>query len=162
VATLTHQLQRRGIPSTFLTGLLPLDPTRRLIGTAHTLRYLPVREDLLGEWMARGNAQREAVEELEPDEVLVIDARSESGAGTIGDLYALRASRRGAAGIVTDGALRDTAAIAAVGIPVYYRGSHGATLARAHLPADHQVPIACAGVTSCPATFWWATATGWW
>jgi 5-oxopent-3-ene-1,2,5-tricarboxylate decarboxylase / 2-hydroxyhepta-2,4-diene-1,7-dioate isomerase len=149
-ATLTGQLQRRGIHNTFLSGVVPVKEGQRMVGTAHTLRYVPMREDLQGELVRGQNAQRRAIESLAPDEVLVIDARGEPDAGTIGDIFVLRALRRGAAGVVTDGALRDTAAIRAIDLPVYHRASHAATLARRHLPLDHQVPIACGGVTIFP------------
>lgn len=149
-ATLTHQLQRRGIRSTFLSGLKPIKDGQRMIGYAHTLRYVPLREDLQGKLSAGKNAQRRAIESLAPDEVLVIDARGEPDAGTIGDIFALRALRRGASGVVTDGALRDTPAIRAIDLPVYHRSSHAATFGRIHMPLEHQVPIACAGVTVLP------------
>ena len=45
-ATLTNQLQRKGIRSTFLSGLKPIKPGQRMLGYAHTLRYVPLREDL--------------------------------------------------------------------------------------------------------------------
>lgn len=149
-ATLTAQLQRRGIRNTFLSGLRPVREGQRMIGVAHTLRYVPMREDLLPVLQAGQNAQRRAVESLAPGEVLVIEARGEADAGTIGDIFAMRAERLGAAGIITDGALRDTPAIRQLGIAVYHRSSHAATLGRLHLPLDHQVPIACAGVTVMP------------
>jgi regulator of RNase E activity RraA len=149
-ATLTAQLQRRGIRSTFLSGLVPIEPRQRMIGIAHTLRFVPMREDLQDRLGRGENAQRRAVESIERDEVLVIEARGEPDAGTIGDILALRCLRRGAAGVVTDGGVRDREAIRALGLPVYHRSSHGATFARLHLPLDHQVPIACAGVTVMP------------
>jgi 5-oxopent-3-ene-1,2,5-tricarboxylate decarboxylase / 2-hydroxyhepta-2,4-diene-1,7-dioate isomerase len=149
-ATLAHQLQRRGIRSTFLSGLLPVREGQQMIGVAHTLRYVPMREDLQAQLMGGQNAQRRAVESLVPGEVLVIEARDEPDAGTIGDIYVRRAMRRGAAGVVTDGALRDTPAIRAMDLPVYHRASHAATFGRLHLPLDHQLPIACAGVTVLP------------
>ena len=40
--------------------------------------------------------------------------------------------------------------MADVGLPVYHQSSHAATLGRLHTPLDHQVPIACAGVTVLP------------
>ena len=52
--------------------------------------------------------------------------------------------------MVTDGALRDTPAIRDLDLPVYHRASHAATFGRLHLPLDHQIPIACAGVTVMP------------
>src|SRR5207253_11507917 len=72
------------------------------------------------------------------------------GAGTIGDILAMRALRRGAAGIVTDGGLRDSPAVAALDIPTYYRAPHAAVLGLLHHPLDVNVPVACAGVLVMP------------
>jgi 5-oxopent-3-ene-1,2,5-tricarboxylate decarboxylase/2-hydroxyhepta-2,4-diene-1,7-dioate isomerase len=148
--TLTSQLQRRGIRSTFLSGLRPIKEGQRMLGYAHTLRYVPLREDLQSQLGGGQNAQRRAVEGLAADEVLVIEARGEPDAGTIGDIYVSRAIALGAAGVVTDGALRDTPAIKTLSIPVYHRASHASTYGRLHMPLDHQIPIACAGVTVMP------------
>jgi 5-oxopent-3-ene-1,2,5-tricarboxylate decarboxylase / 2-hydroxyhepta-2,4-diene-1,7-dioate isomerase len=149
-ATLAGVLHKRGIRSSFLTGLAPLAPGRSMVGIAHTLRYLPMREDLIPVYATRTNAQRDAVESLQPGEVLVISARDVPDAGTIGDIYAMRATALGAVGVVTDGATRDTPALAAMDIPVYHRAAHGSTYRRHHMPVDQQVPIACAGVTVLP------------
>jgi regulator of RNase E activity RraA len=149
-ATITHQLQRRGIRNAFLSGLRPVRQGQRMLGIAHTLRFVPLREDLQSRLSGPNNAQRQAIESLAPDEVLVIDARGEADAGTIGDIFVSRAIALGAAGVVTDGGLRDTPAIRALDLPVYHRSSHAATYGRLHLPLDHQVPIACAGVTVLP------------
>jgi 5-oxopent-3-ene-1,2,5-tricarboxylate decarboxylase / 2-hydroxyhepta-2,4-diene-1,7-dioate isomerase len=148
-ATLAGQMQRRGMQNSFLSGLKPLNPGQRMLGYAHTLRYVPRREDF--ERREKGpNAQRRAVESIEPDEVLIIEARGEPHAGTIGDIFAMRVLQSGGTGVITDGALRDTPAIAEIGLPVYHQSSHAATLGRLHTPLDHQVPIACAGVTVFP------------
>lgn len=149
-ATLAGVLHQHGIRSSFLSGIRPVRPGRRMIGVARTLRYLPMREDLIPVYATRTNAQRAAVEALQPGEVLMIDARDVPDAGTIGDIYAMRAARLGAAGIVTDGATRDTPALAEMDIPVYHRAAHASTYRRHHLPVDHQIPIACAGVTVVP------------
>ena len=110
-ATLTHQLQRRGIRNTFLSGLQPIKDGQRMVGLAHTLRYVPLREDLQPLLGGGQNAQRRAIEGLAAGEVLVIEARGEPDAGTIGDIFVSRAIVLGAAGVVTDGAFRDTPAI---------------------------------------------------
>lgn len=150
-ATLTFQLQRRGIRSTFMGGLRPSHPERRMLGYARTLRYVPLREDVQAELGAPGrNAQRRAVESIEPDDVLVIEARGEPHAATIGDIFVMRALRLGGAGVVTDGGLRDTPAIYDIDLPVYHLSSHAATLGRMHMPLDIDVPIACAGVFVLP------------
>jgi 5-oxopent-3-ene-1,2,5-tricarboxylate decarboxylase / 2-hydroxyhepta-2,4-diene-1,7-dioate isomerase len=57
---------------------------------------------------------------------------------------------RGAAGIVTDGAIRDSAALRELGIPVYHGATHPAVLGRRHVPWETNVTIACAGVTVQP------------
>ncbi len=148
-ATLTQQLQRRGVRSAFLSGLKPVAEGQRMVGYAHTLRYVPLREDLT-QLAGAQNAQRRAIENLTADEVLVMEARGEPDAGTIGDIFVMRSKLLGAAGVVTDGALRDTPAIRTIGLPVYHQSSHAATWGRVHMPLDHQVPIACAGVTVFP------------
>ena len=149
-ATLTAQLQRRGIRSTFFTGLAPIKPGQRMVGTAKTLRYVPMREDLVPVLQAGVNAQRRAVESIQPGEILVIEARNSPEAGTIGDVLSMRALARGAVGVITDGCVRDSAAVGRLGIAVYLRAAHAATLSRDHLPLDIDVPIACAGVLVMP------------
>src|SRR5262249_51192089 len=149
-ATLTVQLARRGIRSTFLQGLRPTRPDLRMLGYAHTLRYVPLREDVR-DGAGRGlKAQKGAGEAIGPDGVLVIDARGEAGAGTIGDILAARALVRGAAGIVTDGGLRDSPAVAGLELPTYYRAPHAAALGELHHPLETNVPVACAGVLVMP------------
>jgi regulator of RNase E activity RraA len=148
-ATLAGQLQRRGMINAFLNRLKPLNEGQRMVGIARTLRYVPKRPDF--EKRSSGpNAQRRAVEGCQPDEVLVMEAREEPDAGTIGDIFAMRVQQLGGAGVITDGALRDTPAIAEIGLPVYHGSSHAATLGRLHTPLAEQVPIVCAGVTVFP------------
>ncbi len=148
-ATLAAQLRNRGLNGLTLDGLRSTRPDARMAGYARTVRYLPLREDLSA--AAGGmNAQKRAVEELRPGEVLVIEARGEQAAGTIGDILALRARVRGAVGVVTDGAIRDSAALAALEIPVYHAAVHPAVLGRRHVPWETGVTVACAGVTIQP------------
>ncbi|MFM2072155.1 MAG: hypothetical protein RLZZ623_2418 [Actinomycetota bacterium] len=149
-STITAQLQRRGIRNSFLTGLRPIKPGQRMIGTARTLRFGPMREDKIAELQQGVNAQRRAIESIEPGDVLVIDAHNDPGAGTIGDVLAMRALRRGAVGVVTDGAVRDATAVSNIDIAVYLHAVHGATFSREHLPLDIDVPVACAGVLVFP------------
>ena len=149
-ATLTTQLQRRGIRNPFMAGLRPTRPDLRLVGIAHTLRYVPVREDVVAADTSELNAQKAAIESIAPGEVLVIDARNEPGAGTVGDILALRALRRGAAGIVTDGGLRDSPAVAGLELPTYFRAPHASVLGLLHFPLESNVPVACGGVLVLP------------
>jgi regulator of RNase E activity RraA len=145
-ATLTVQLRKRGLDNVVLEGLRPTRPDLRLAGRARTVRYLPLREDLAAERTTGMNAQKRAVEAIRPGDVLIIDARGEPGAGTMGDILALRVQQRGGAGIVTDGGLRDSEPIAALELPVYHASVHPAVLGRRHVPWESGTPIACAGV----------------
>ena len=147
-ASLSGELQSRGYQNSFFGGLRPLNDAQRMIGVARTLRYLPHRPDMAS--VLGADVQRETVESLQPGEVLVIDARYEPHAGTIGDIYASRAQALGAAGIVTDGALRDTPAIKGLGIAVYHQSSHASTYGRRHFPCDSQIPVSCAGAAVFP------------
>ena len=58
----------------------------------------PLREDVRDADTAELNAQKRAIEAIGPGEVLVIEARGEAGAGTIGDILAARALRARRAG----------------------------------------------------------------
>ncbi len=149
-ATITGQLQSRGIRNVFLSGLKPTRPDMRMLGYALTLRYVPLREDMQKELAGGINPQRQASEYCGPDDIIVMEARGVPDAGTIGDIFALRAQRRGAAGIITDGALRDTPAISKMDFPAYHQSSHAATWGRHHMPLACNIPIACAGVTIFP------------
>ncbi|MCP5026693.1 MAG: hypothetical protein GY929_10460 [Actinomycetia bacterium] len=149
-ATLVANLQGRGITSTFFSGLKPTRPGMRMVGYALTLRYVALREDMRAELGGGINAQRRAVGGCGKDEVIVIEARYEPNAGTCGDIFATEAMMRGAAGLITDGALRDTPVIQQMEWPTYHQSSHAATLGRLHIPLETNVPISCAGVLVMP------------
>ena len=121
-----------------------------MIGRARTLRFIPAREDLFETHGGGYNAQKRAFDTLNPGDVLVIEARGERGSGTLGDILALRAQVRGAAGLVTDGGLRDLDAVAALDIPTYYAAPHPAVLGRRHVPWDTDLTIACGGAAVQP------------
>lgn len=147
-ATLATQLFKRGFRTRFMTGVAPLHPDLKLVGTARTLRYVPMREDLdhLGVFQNPEMPQRKAVEMVGPGEVLVIDARGDLGAGTLGNILALRIQRRGAAGVVSDGPFRDLEAIRDLRFPAYCAGPHANTNLTIHHPVDTDTVIGCGGV----------------
>ncbi|MGH3743725.1 MAG: fumarylacetoacetate hydrolase family protein, partial [Mycobacteriales bacterium] len=150
VAGLSAQLRKRGLNNVLIDGVLALQPDAKLVGTAKTLRFVPNREDLFTSHGGGYNAQKQAFDAVGEGEVLVIEARGEAGAGTLGDILALRAKARGAAGVVTDGAVRDYNAVRGVGIPVYAKAAHPAVLGRKHVPWDFDLTIACGGATVSP------------
>lgn len=150
VAGLSAQLRKRGLDNVTIDGVRPLRPDAKLVGIARTLRFVPLREDLFASHGGGYNAQKRVFDAVGEGEVIVIEARGETGSGTLGDILAIRAHARGAAGIVTDGGVRDADAVTAVGIPVYTAGAHPAVLGRKHVPWDHDVTIGCGGTTVQP------------
>ncbi|KGJ72159.1 hypothetical protein GY21_17275 [Cryobacterium roopkundense] len=149
-ATLSAQLRKRGFNAMSIDGLRPMHADKRMVGRARTLRFIPAREDLFTSHGGGYNAQKRAFDGLNPGDVLVIEARGETGTGTVGDILALRAQVRGAAGIVTDGGVRDSAAVAALGLPTYHAGAHPAVLGRCHVPWDVDLTITCGGAAVQP------------
>lgn len=151
-ATLSTACARRGLRSVCTAGVYPLRPGMRVAGEAYTLRLLPTREDV-GEptFLANPNyPQRHAIETVGPGQVLVVDARGDTRAGILGDILTLRIARRGAAGLVTDGAVRDAQGVAATGLPVFAAGAHPLQHTAIHVAADEQLPIQCGGVLVLP------------
>ncbi len=149
-AGLSTQLRGRGIVGCFIDGVHANLPGTKIVGTARTLRFVPFREDLFAGHGGGYNAQKRLFDTVGEGEVIVIEARGERGSGTLGDILALRAQARGAAGVVTDGGVRDLDAVADIGLPVFSQGAHPAVLGRKHVPWDVDVTIACGGATVQP------------
>lgn len=149
-AGLSAQLRKRGLNNVVIEGVYPQKPGTKLVGTAKTLRFVPNREDLFKSHGGGYNAQKRAFDAVEPGEVMVIEARSASGSGTLGDILALRAKHNGAAGVVTDGGVRDWAAVEEIGLPVFAQGAHPAVLGRRHVPWESDVAVACGNATVLP------------
>lgn len=150
VATVSAALRKRGYVDIFIDGVTPNHEQDRILGTAKTLRFIPFRPDLFKAHGGGFNAQKRAFDTVEPGEVLVVEARGINSTGTVGDVLALRAQVRGAAGIVTDGGVRDFAAVQEFKIPVFSQGAHPSVLGRRHVPWETDVTIACGGAAVQP------------
>ena len=152
-ATLTTVLFKRGFRNVFVQGVFLLNKAApRMVGEAYTLRYIPAREDLdqLGAFEGRGHPQREAIEACPPGQVLVMDARRDASAATGGDILMTRLMVRGAAGIVTDGGLRNSPTIERLPWPAYCAARSAPLNLVRHHAIDSQVPIGCGGVAVYP------------
>jgi len=138
---LLHEL---GVDRVTIQGLrLMVGPSVPFAGRARTLRFLPLREDVP---RAPGGAvNRRLIDELQPDEVLVIDAMGCMEGAVLGDMLAARARYRGAAGVVADGVVRDIPGLAALELPVFARGTHPDPSRLALTPWDADIPIQCGG-----------------
>lgn len=149
-AGLSAQLRKRGHHSCFIDGVSANIAGAKIVGTAKTLRFVPFREDLFASHGGGYNAQKRAFDAVNEGEIIVIEARGDATTGTLGDILALRALTRGAAGVVTDGGVRDFDAVAEIGLPVFSQGPHPSVLGRKHVPWDVDVTIACGGASVQP------------
>jgi len=150
-ATISTQLLSRGLRNVFLQGVTPLT-NHRMAGPAFTLRYIPAREDIdtLEVFKDYDHPQRAAVEQVPPGHVLVMDCRNQAKAASAGGILLTRLQARKAAGLVTDGALRDTPEIKRLGIPTYAQAASPVTNLVQHHATDINVPIGCAEVAIYP------------
>jgi len=150
IPTICMVLRRLGHGNTFLSGLVPRTSMQSFVGRAFTGRTLPARHDVSAAQAGAASLHRQAFETIRAGDVLVIDARGDVGARVTGDILATRLKSRGAAALVTDGAIGDLAALQRVGLPLYSRGLTPVVFGEAHVMADLNVPIACAGVLIMP------------
>lgn len=152
-ATITTQLFQRGFRNLFMNGLQPLNRAHcRFAGEAVTLRNIPMREDLdrLDAHKDREHPQRKVIELVGAGQVLVVDCRGDTRAASGGNILITRLRVRGAAGMVSDGAVRDSPEIAENPFPVFVAARSANLSLVAHHAVDINVPIACAGVPVFP------------
>ncbi len=149
-ATISAALAKRGFRFVYMGGVLPIKAGTVMAGRAYTLRYLPRREDHDREIDRAGYAEHVAIESVGPGDVLVIDARGNTGAGVFGDRLVARMVYRGAEGMVTDGAMRDIPYLRGEDFPVFIRAPHGYGHTAEHWAMDVQLPISCGNVLIYP------------
>ncbi|HEY0524144.1 MAG TPA: hypothetical protein VGD08_12190 [Stellaceae bacterium] len=117
-------------------------------GPARTLRFLPARDDVAAS--PNGRVNFDLIDGVRPGEVLVFDTARGLGGSVLGDMLALRAARNGAAGVVTDGVMRDLAGLASVGLPVFASGVRPYPFIGTLIPWEADVPIQCGGALVLP------------
>ncbi len=153
-ATLCTQLFKRGFRNVFLQGIARLtDPAGgNLVGPAYTMRNIPAREDLdqISAFDNPDHPQRKGIESVPPGHVLVLDCRGETRVASGGQILTTRLKVRGAAGLVSDGPVRDSGRIAEMDFPVYCAGGSAPLNLIHHHAIDLKVPIACGGVAVYP------------
>jgi RraA family protein len=93
-------------------GLRPYHRGGKLIGAAFTVKTRPGDNLLV----------HKAIDMAAAGDVIVVDAGGELAQAIIGEIMTTHAAKRGVAGFVIDGAIRDAEAIASANLPVYARG----------------------------------------
>lgn len=162
-ATVLFLLMARGIGRKYgygpiwMEGVESLAGGRRLVGRAVTLRNLPSRPDLQQRIAVSATAEGmndtprwRAVEACGPGDVLVSDAIGQANVSVGGEIVFMRLKQRGAAGLVTDGAIRDAARVVEFGLPVFAGGRTPTVGETRIMPFEVNVPIQCGKVLVWP------------
>ena len=150
-ASITSILRRHGVENSWMP-LKPLAPGMRLVGPAITVRTVPGRGDLEHLCHVPGTAYprhpEEAIDAVQPGDVLVQDGGQATRGAIFGDLLTLRLQVKGAGGLVTDMPIRDADRLMAQPVPIFSAGasSPGSLV----FNIEYNVPIGCAGVLVFP------------
>ncbi|UJW31622.1 4-carboxy-4-hydroxy-2-oxoadipate aldolase/oxaloacetate decarboxylase [Saccharothrix sp. AJ9571] len=136
VATVYEAYGRRGLLD---VDLQPLAAGRRAAG--------PARIALCGQGDNR--AVHEVMAHLRPGEILVLTMPEPAPVALLGDLLATQAQARGAAGILVNAAVRDSADLAAFDVPIWTRWRR-ATGATKDTRGSVDVPVTIGGTRIAP------------
>lgn len=128
-------------------GIRPLRSDLKMVGRAYTVSC---NDDFLTVLDAVGHA--------ESGQILVVDAMG-SRRAVSGGLFGTEASRRGLAGIVVDGAVRDSDVLKGLPLPVYARFTNPMA-GTANKLFDQQIPVACGGVEVRPGDILFGDSDG--
>jgi|TARA_B100000959_G_C14958421_1_gene614717 regulator of RNase E activity RraA len=100
------------------------------------------------------------MDDLNPGDVLVRSCATRRVAATWGELLTAAAMGRGAAGLVTDGQIRDVQLIREVGFPVFTNGVSPLDGGGRHEMTAADVEVECGGVAMKPGDYLFADVDG--
>lgn len=151
-------LPAKGFRSQYADGFQVLHPSKRLVGRAFTLQFMPLRPDLDSVIQAKAKAagfdrmnNQTAIDMLQPGDVLVVDLFGQGEGGTIvGDnlfYYIMKATK--GAGLVVDGAIRDLDGISGMDMPAYFRKAHPSAIANVIISGIN-IPVRIGNATVMP------------
>jgi 5-oxopent-3-ene-1,2,5-tricarboxylate decarboxylase / 2-hydroxyhepta-2,4-diene-1,7-dioate isomerase len=145
-------MRRYPVDQLIVRGVKPIQHADAIVaGPARTLRFLPARFDHIESPTRQVNF--ELIDSVRPGEVLVFDAMRGTGGSVLGDMLALRAVTCGAAGVVTDGAVRDLSGLHPTGLPVFAGHIWPIPFRGTLLPWEADVTIQCGGALVEPGDF---------
>jgi regulator of RNase E activity RraA len=152
--TLMDALWVKNWPMGFIHGAKALQLGQHMAGQAVTLRFVPHRPDLVSDKpKGEQSAEYVAFEMCDPGKVIVIDAMGWEYSSIGGDIKFLRLKQLQVAGLVTDGAIRDSIALKEYGFPVYAPNKTAKQGPAEFWPWDVNTEIQCGGVLVRPGDF---------
>lgn len=142
------ELGRFGVATTYMAAgynglidvpLIQIVPGSRIAGPARTVQC--AQDDNL--------MVHAVMERIEPGDVLVITMPSPTPVALMGELLATQARRHGAAGVLIDAAVRDSADLVELRLPIWARYVRATQAAKERLGAL-DVPVVVGGITVNP------------
>ena len=127
---------RRG---TLDSRIQPLSRSLRMAGPAFTVEVRPGDNLMIHAALAMAR----------PGDVLVVDGKGDTTCALMGSIMITACRKLGLAGVVLDGAHRDSAEILALGFPLYSVGSNPNGPSKS-VPGRINWPISCGGVAILP------------
>ena len=151
-------LQGKGYRLCFEGGFQLTQPSPKVVGRAVTMRYLPVRPDLIqavqtlakeGDWDYQYNVR--AGEDLKPGDVVVVELGGMVNRATfLGDVTGIGMQMAGALGVIVDGGIRDLSEFQPMTeLPIWFRGAHASAMAD-QVGVQWNGPIRLGGITVMP------------
>ncbi len=156
VATIWGTVQATlGVPFPFMenVNLMFAPGGKRLAARARTLRYHPMRVDLINEVRDGENSpEYRAMGRCGPGDVLVADQQGVRYAGIAGDVKLLQLKMNNAEGLITDGAIRDLSVIRDedYDLIVYAQGRTAYGQQPWGEPSEENIDIQCGGALVRP------------
>lgn len=123
--------------------LAPIVPGTRAIGRARTVRFAPSLVDSPDDPYADAIAM---IDGIRAGQFVVIATDASNDSAFWGELFSAAAIGSGAAGVVTDGNLRDTDRIAALGFPAFSRSRRPIDFRARLRIVDVDEPVVLSGV----------------
>ena len=119
-AVVSDALDALGYPRQSLrVSLAPLTTESVLVGYCKTTLW----EEMQGKDPSPYELELQAVDECQPDDVLIAAAEGSMRSGIWGELLSTAAGNRGCIGAIVDGAVRDVEKMTAMGFAVFARGT---------------------------------------
>lgn len=146
-AMIADALDAVGVRDTAMSSAVqPLDPTMRLYGRAMTVTLVPADDhgetpydDMIG-----------YLDRLQDGSVAVVATGESTRCAFWGELFSTAASARGCRGVVSDGPVRDTEAIAAIGFPAFGAGRRPYDYVGRMRVAEENTDVVCGGLAVRP------------
>jgi len=112
-STISDALDKFGIGGG-CKGITPAIPKVKMVGTAYTVRYIPVGavKGTVGDY----------IDDVLPGDVVVLDNNSRTDCTVWGDILTVTAKMKGISGTVIDGVCRDLPTILEERYPIFSRG----------------------------------------